>query len=174
MPSARAAGHPGAGVQTSPLRGTLVEFVEARVAGFLRGPGRPGGDQLAADGVKARVVSMPSWELFDRQDQAYRDQVLPPSVTARVAVEQASTFGWHRWVGATGAIIGMSTFGASAPSKPCRPSSASPPRQSSPPPTIKSNDPQSNRNRRSTGGSGARVGDGLSSSSPSSVSSWWR
>ena len=74
-------------------------------------------EQLTADGVNARVVSMPSWELFDRQDQAYRDKVLPPSVTARVAVEQASTFGWHRWVGATGAIIGMSTFGASAPLK---------------------------------------------------------
>jgi transketolase len=74
-------------------------------------------EQLTADGVNARVVSMPSWELFDRQDQAYRDAVLPPSVTARVAVEQASSFGWHRWVGATGAIIGMSTFGASAPLK---------------------------------------------------------
>jgi transketolase len=74
-------------------------------------------EKLTADGVNARLVSMPSWELFDRQDQAYRDQVLPPSVTARVAVEQASTFGWHRWVGATGAVIGMSTFGASAPLK---------------------------------------------------------
>ena len=74
-------------------------------------------EQLTKDGVNARVVSMPSWELFDRQEQAYRDQVLPPSVTARVAVEQASTFGWHRWVGATGAVIGMSTFGASAPLK---------------------------------------------------------
>jgi transketolase len=67
--------------------------------------------------VNARVVSMPSWELFDRQDQNYRDTILPPAVAARVAVEQASTFGWHRWVGATGAIIGMSTFGASAPLK---------------------------------------------------------
>jgi len=74
-------------------------------------------EQLTADGINARVVSMPSWELFDRQDQAYRDQVLPPSVTARVAIEQASTFGWHRWVGATGAVIGMGTFGASAPLK---------------------------------------------------------
>jgi transketolase len=74
-------------------------------------------EQLTADGVNARVVSMPSWELFDRQTQAYRDEVLPPSATARVAVEQASTFGWHRWVGATGAVIGMSTFGASAPLK---------------------------------------------------------
>jgi transketolase len=74
-------------------------------------------EQLTKDGVNARVVSMPSWELFDRQTQAYRDSVLPPSATARVAVEQASTFGWHRWVGATGAVIGMSTFGASAPLK---------------------------------------------------------
>jgi transketolase len=74
-------------------------------------------DQLTADGVNPRVVSMPSWELFDRQDRSYQDMVLPPAVTARVAVEQASTFGWHRWVGATGAIIGMSTFGASAPLK---------------------------------------------------------
>ena len=74
-------------------------------------------EQLTAAGINARVVSMPSWELFDRQDQTYRDTVLPPSVTARVAVEQASTFGWHRWVGTTGAVIGMSTFGASAPLK---------------------------------------------------------
>ena len=74
-------------------------------------------EQLAADGVNARVVSMPSWELFDRQDRAYRDAVLPPAVTARVAIEQASSFGWDRWVGSTGAIIAMSTFGASAPLK---------------------------------------------------------
>jgi len=74
-------------------------------------------DKLAAAGVKARVVSMPSWELFDRQPEEYRDQVLPPAVTARVAVEQASTLGWARWVGATGEVIGMRTFGASAPLK---------------------------------------------------------
>jgi transketolase len=67
--------------------------------------------------MKARVVSMPSWELFDQQEQAYRDQVLPPAVTARVAVEQASTFGWAHYVGSTGAVIGMTTFGASAPLK---------------------------------------------------------
>jgi transketolase len=60
---------------------------------------------------------MPSWELFEQQDQAYRDQVLPPAVTARVAVEQASTFGWAHYVGPTGTIIGMTTFGASAPLK---------------------------------------------------------
>ena len=74
-------------------------------------------EELTADGVRARVVSMPSWELFDRQPQEYREQVLPPSVTARVAVEQASTFGWERFVGSTGAIIGMRTFGHSAPLK---------------------------------------------------------
>jgi transketolase len=63
------------------------------------------------------VVSMPSMELFDKQPRAYRDEVLPPSVTARVSVEKGSTFGWDRWVGPTGAMIGMSTFGASAPLK---------------------------------------------------------
>jgi len=74
-------------------------------------------EQLTADGIKARVVSMPSMELFDKQPASYRDQVLPPSVTARVSVEKGTTFGWDRWVGPTGAIIGMSTFGASAPLK---------------------------------------------------------
>ena len=73
--------------------------------------------RLVASGVRARVVSMPSWELFERQTQRYRDTVLPPEVTARVSVEQASTFGWERWVGSTGAAIGMRTFGASAPIK---------------------------------------------------------
>jgi transketolase len=58
---------------------------------------------------------MPSWELFDRQDAAYRESVLPSSVTARVSVEQASTLGWHRYVGTHGVCIGMKTFGASAP-----------------------------------------------------------
>ena len=74
-------------------------------------------EKLKADGVKARVVSMPSWELFEKQPQAYRDSVLPPSVTARVSVEMASTFGWARYVGPTGCAIGMTTFGASAPLK---------------------------------------------------------
>jgi len=62
-------------------------------------------------------VSMPSWELFEKQDQAYRDSVLPPGVKARVAVEQASTLGWSRYSGSDGCIIGMETFGASAPLK---------------------------------------------------------
>jgi transketolase len=74
-------------------------------------------EQLAAEGVRARVVSMPSWELFDRQPDAYRASVLPPAVTARVSVEQASTLGWSRWVGVAGEMIGMHTFGASAPLK---------------------------------------------------------
>jgi len=74
-------------------------------------------ERLTADGVKARVVSMPSWELFERQDQAYQDSVLPPAVTARVSVEQASTFGWGRYIGAGGRSVGMHTFGASAPLK---------------------------------------------------------
>jgi transketolase len=74
-------------------------------------------EQLKAEGIKARVVSMPSWELFAHQPQAYQDAVLPPSVTARVAVEQAATFGWSRYVGTTGECIGMHTFGASAPLK---------------------------------------------------------
>jgi transketolase len=73
--------------------------------------------ELARDGVKARVVSMPSWELFERQPQDYRDRVIPPQVRARVSVEQASTFGWARYVGSAGASIGMHTFGASAPLK---------------------------------------------------------
>ena len=74
-------------------------------------------ERLKAEGIKARVVSIPSWELFDRQSREYREQVLPPSVTARVSVEQASTFGWERFVGTEGEIIGMKTFGASAPLK---------------------------------------------------------
>ena len=60
---------------------------------------------------------MPSWDIFDHQTQEYRDSVLPPSVKARVAVEQASTFGWERYVGTSGHVIGMKTFGASAPLK---------------------------------------------------------
>ena len=74
-------------------------------------------ERLTADGIRARLVSMPSMQLFDQQPQSYRNEVLPPAVTARVSVEKGSTFGWDRWVGSTGAIIGMSTFGASAPMK---------------------------------------------------------
>ncbi len=74
-------------------------------------------EALAAEGVRSRVVSMPSWDIFEQQSRDYRDSVLPPAVTARVAIEQASTFGWERYVGASGRIIGMNTFGASAPLK---------------------------------------------------------
>ena len=72
-------------------------------------------DQLARDGIRARVVSMPSWELFEKQPQEYREDVLPPTVTARVSVEQAGTLGWSRYVGPGGICLGMKTFGASAP-----------------------------------------------------------
>ncbi|MBM2811354.1 MAG: transketolase [Chloroflexi bacterium] len=72
---------------------------------------------LRQEGIKARVISMPSWELFELQSQEYRDSVLPPGVTARVSVEMASTFGWDRYVGSGGRQIGMHTFGASAPLK---------------------------------------------------------
>jgi len=71
--------------------------------------------QLAKEGIAARLVSMPSWELFESQDQAYRDQILPPSIAARVSVEAGSVIGWDRYVGATGARLGMRSFGASAP-----------------------------------------------------------
>ncbi len=74
-------------------------------------------EKLATEGIKARVVSLPSWELFDKQSQEYRDSVLPPAVTARVSVEAGSVFGWERYVGLTGAMIGMRSFGASAPLK---------------------------------------------------------
>jgi transketolase len=70
---------------------------------------------LQRDGVACRVVSMPSWELFDAQPASYRDTVLPPQVRARVSVEAASPFGWERYVGRDGAIIGVNRFGASAP-----------------------------------------------------------
>jgi transketolase len=74
-------------------------------------------EQLAEQGVEARVVSMPSWELFDQQAQTYRDQVLPPTVTARLAIEAGVPQGWHRYVGSAGEVIGLDRFGASAPYK---------------------------------------------------------
>jgi transketolase len=74
-------------------------------------------EQLKREGIAARVVSMPSWDLFEQQDQAYRDRVLPPDITARVSAEMGSVIGWDRYVGATGAKIGMHTFGSSAPLK---------------------------------------------------------
>jgi transketolase len=72
-------------------------------------------EQLVKDGIRSRVVSMPSWELFEHQPLEYRDAVLPPAVTARVSVEQGSTLGWAHYVGSRGRAIGMRTFGASAP-----------------------------------------------------------
>ena len=74
-------------------------------------------EELLAAGIRSRVVSMPSWDIFERQTKDYQDSVLPPDVTARLAVEQASTFGWERYVGSSGRSIGMKTFGASAPLK---------------------------------------------------------
>ncbi len=70
---------------------------------------------LAADGISARVVSMPSFELFRDQERRYRDEVLPPSIVARVAVEAASPFGWSEWTGLDGAIVAIDRFGVSAP-----------------------------------------------------------
>ena len=74
-------------------------------------------ERLKGEGVKARVVSMPCWELFEQQDAPYKTNVLPPSVTARVSVELGATFGWERYVGAKGKMVGMHSFGASAPLK---------------------------------------------------------
>jgi transketolase len=74
-------------------------------------------EKLVAEGIRSRVVSMPSWEIFENQTEKYQNSVLPAEVTARVAIEQASTFGWERYVGRSGRIIGMQTFGASAPLK---------------------------------------------------------
>lgn len=74
-------------------------------------------EQLKSEGINARVISMPSWELFEHQSQEYRDSVLPPDILARVAVEEASVFGWERYAGTSGAILGMRSFGLSAPAK---------------------------------------------------------
>ncbi len=96
---------------------TLDRRAFASAAGVARGAyvlADPPGDN---PGIRSRVVSMPSWEIFEHQTQEYRDSVLPPGVKARVAIEQASTFGWERYVGTSGSVIGMKTFGASAPLK---------------------------------------------------------
>src|SRR5260370_39069054 len=73
-------------------------------------------EQLLAEGIRSRVVPMPSWDIFESQPRDYRDSVLPPGVKARVAIDQASTFGWERYVGEAGRSIGMHAFAASAPS----------------------------------------------------------
>jgi transketolase len=75
------------------------------------------GQCLAAEGVRVRVVSLPSWELFDRQPAAYRERVLPSAVRLRVAVEAGRSLGWEHYLGLDGAVVGMSTFGASAPAQ---------------------------------------------------------
>ena len=74
-------------------------------------------EQLSKEGVRARVVSMPSWELFDDQDRNYRESVLPPHVKARVSVEEASDFGWSKYTGTEGHNVCIESFGASAPLK---------------------------------------------------------
>jgi transketolase len=74
-------------------------------------------ETLSAEGIRTRVVSMPSWDIFEHQPRSYRENVLPSEVTARIAVEQGSVLGWDRYVGAAGQVIGMQTFGASAPLK---------------------------------------------------------
>jgi transketolase len=74
-------------------------------------------EKLKAESIRARVVSMPSWEIFEQQDAAYKESVLPASVTARVSVEMASPLGWGRYVGLKGRSVGMHRFGASAPLK---------------------------------------------------------
>ncbi|HKO38482.1 MAG TPA: transketolase [Solirubrobacterales bacterium] len=74
-------------------------------------------ERLQGEGIRSRVVSLPCWEIFEKQDQAYRDEVLPPAITARVAVEEGALLGWEKYVGTEGAIMGMTTFGQSAPFK---------------------------------------------------------
>jgi transketolase len=74
-------------------------------------------EKLKREGIAARVVSMPSWELFERQDESYRNTVLPPKIAARVTVEMGAVIGWDRYAGPTGTIMGMHSFGASAPIK---------------------------------------------------------
>ena len=74
-------------------------------------------EKLKAEGIKVRIVSMPCWQIFEEQDAAYKETVLPAGVTARVSIEMAATFGWDRYIGAKGKAIGMHSFGASAPLK---------------------------------------------------------
>lgn len=76
-------------------------------------------EKLAAENIKAQVVSMPCWKLFEAQDQAYKDSVIPPTVKARVGVEAALEFGWHKWIGDNGVFVGMTSYGASAPAALC-------------------------------------------------------
>jgi transketolase len=99
----------------------LADALDGKPAVILIGTGSEVGlcmaarEKLIAEGIAVRVVSMPSWELFDEQDAAYRDSVLPPAVIARVTVEEASPLGWDRYAGRTGVVLGMHSFGMSAP-----------------------------------------------------------
>ena len=76
-------------------------------------------EKLAESGVKAQVVSMPCWELFEMQDQEYKDSVIPPAIKARVGAEAGIEMGWYKWIGDKGVFIGMNSFGASAPGDVC-------------------------------------------------------
>ncbi len=76
-------------------------------------------EKLAGEGISAQVVSMPCWKLFEKQDQAYKDSVIPPDVKARVGVEAGVELGWYKWIGDKGEFVGMHSFGASAPGKVC-------------------------------------------------------
>ena len=100
-----------------PGHGTAIEDMLETDWSDWSGAAESAYEKLTAEGIRARVVSMPSTDIFDMQDQAYKDSVLPPSVRARVSVEAGSVFGWERYVGLDGAIIGMTSFGASAPAK---------------------------------------------------------
>jgi transketolase len=129
-------GHPGTPMALAPLVHTISPASGAAQGAYVLADTRGGNpeliliasgsevslvveayERLLKEGIRARVVSMPSWDIFEHQTQEYRDSVLPPNVKVRVAVEQASTFGWERYVGEKGRVIGMHTFGASAPLK---------------------------------------------------------
>jgi transketolase len=104
-----------------PLRETVAKPEAGLPEAILIGTGSElhlalaAGKTLAAEGIRVRVVSLPSWELFDRQPQAYRDRILPPGVRARIAVEAGIRLGWEHYVGLEGAVVGIDRFGASAP-----------------------------------------------------------
>ena len=129
-------GHPGTPMALAPLVYTISPASGAAQGAYVLADARGGNpeliliasgsevsliveayERLLKEGIRARVVSMPSWDIFEHQTQEYRDSVLPPNLKVRVAVEQASTFGWERYVGKKGRVIGMHTFGASAPLK---------------------------------------------------------
>eukprot|EP01026_Neomeris_dumetosa_P075397 TRINITY_DN794_c0_g1_i2.p1 TRINITY_DN794_c0_g1~~TRINITY_DN794_c0_g1_i2.p1 ORF type:complete len:754 (-),score=151.86 TRINITY_DN794_c0_g1_i2:179-2305(-) len=112
---------PGASKEGAQKGGYVVQDCDGAPQVLLMGTGSElpfaceAADKLAAEGVKARVVSLPCWEVFDAQPQAYKDEVMPPSVEPRVAIEAASSFGWQKYLGAKGKFIGWDTFGFSAP-----------------------------------------------------------